>query len=531
MDHFGRILNYKMIQHESFIQFHFEIIYKPGRAHTNADALSRIPYESAAAISTIAAVPELETIQRLQLEDPLFGAIINKLTDQPIAEKLSTKDRAFLRKKWPEFRIKDNLLYYYGTNALLLVLPQECRKKVFTDAHSGLTGGHFGQEKTLAKISKSYYWPTIATDVTKWTKECLACATRKSPTTRIRVPMIPIRINKPLAQVACDVLGPLPETANKNRYIVVFQCMFTKWCECFAVQDQKAATTAKLFVERFVATHGVPEKLLTDKGPNFTAELFKEICRLIGTDKLYTTPFHPAGNGQVENFNRTLANLLSFYVSKSHKDWDEHLPLVVHCYRTSEHLSTRETPFYLMFGRHARSFSDLAFSPPSQDYESIEDYRHELVRKLSFAYQVVSDNLEAARQKQKEFYDRKANFSTDKLAINDRVFLHDPSVPKGKCKKFLHKWKGPFRVLDKNATDCKIVLESGRGEPRWCHANRLKLDMGSAPLEPAIPHPPANDPLISDEAPQPPPGDEDEIEQQQQTRYPLRKRKVDYYPQ
>ena len=53
----------------------------------------------------------------------------------------------------------------------------------------------------------------------------------------------------------------------------------------------------------------------------------------------------------------------------------------------------------------------------------------------------------------------------------------------------------------------------------------------NALLNPPSLTPPANDPLISDEAPQPPPGDEDEIEQQQQTRYPLRKRKVDYYPQ
>ena len=201
--------------------------------------------------------------------------------------------------------------------------------------------------------------------------------------------------------VGLDVVGPLPISSNQNRFIVVFVCLFTRWVEAYAVPSQKSEVVARLFVEQFVATHGTPQRLLSDRGPNFTSELFREICKLTNTDKVYTTAYHPECDGQVENFNKTLVNMLSFYTSRHQKDWDANIPYVLHAYRTSEHASTRETPFYLMFGRHARHFHDLAFSPMDDKEQTIEDYRHELVEKLTLAWQVVGDNARAAKEKQK----------------------------------------------------------------------------------------------------------------------------------
>ena len=285
-------------------------------------------------------------MRQLQQEEPLFRAIMDKVRNVPISQALTRVQKQFITARWPQFRIKDDLLYHMGPQGQLrLALPEDGRKKIFIELHSALFGAHLGYEKTLPRIAKFYYWPNMTENILRWCNECVACATRKQPKIKIKVPLVPIIATKPMEIVGVDVVGPLPISSNQNRFIVVFVCLFTRWVEAYAVPSQKSEVVARLFVEQFVATHGTPQRLLSDRGPNFTSELFREICKLTNTDKVYTTAYHPECDGQVKNCNKTLVNMLSFYTSRHQKDWDTHIPYVLHPYRTSEHASTRETPF------------------------------------------------------------------------------------------------------------------------------------------------------------------------------------------
>ena len=67
----------------------------------------------------------------------------------------------------------------------------------------------------------------------------------------------------------------------------------------------------------------------------------------------------------VVRFNRTLVTMLSSYVSKSHKDWDEPLPYVMMAYRSSDHETTGMSPNKLMFGCEVSTPLDLVFELPS----------------------------------------------------------------------------------------------------------------------------------------------------------------------
>ena len=85
---------------------------------------------------------------------------------------------------------------------------------------------------------------------------------------------------------------------------------------------------------------------------NFESQVISEVCKLLHIDKKCTTAYHPQCNGQVDRFNRTLANMLAMYVSKNQKDWDLWLEQVLLAYRTSIHESTGTTPFpYYMEGK------------------------------------------------------------------------------------------------------------------------------------------------------------------------------------
>ena len=97
--------------------------------------------------------------------------------------------------------------------------------------------------------------------------------------------------NRPLEMIAMDILGPLPETERKNKYVVVIGDYFTKWTEVFPMKDMEAAMVAKILVQEFICRYGTPEKICTDQGHNFEATLIKEICTLLGIQKTRTTPY------------------------------------------------------------------------------------------------------------------------------------------------------------------------------------------------------------------------------------------------
>lgn len=91
--------------------------------------------------------------------------------------------------------------------------------------------------------------------------------------------------------------------------------MCTKWPEAFAIPNIEAKTVAEIFVKEIVSRHGAPRVLLSDRGSNFLSSLFREVCFLMNTEKIFTSGYRPQTNGLVERFNGTLAQSLSMYVS------------------------------------------------------------------------------------------------------------------------------------------------------------------------------------------------------------------------
>ena len=46
--------------------------------------------------------------------------------------------------------------------------------------HEGIGGGHFGVEKSVAKLKEQFYWPGHYNDVKNWCANCSSCLTRKT---------------------------------------------------------------------------------------------------------------------------------------------------------------------------------------------------------------------------------------------------------------------------------------------------------------------------------------------------------------
>ena len=183
----------------------------------------------------------------------------------------------------------------------------------------------------------------------------------------------------------------------------------TKWPEAFAIPDQKMETVAKLFVEKIICRHGIPEELLSDRGANFLSELVQGICELLDVMKINTSGYHPQTDGLVEKFNSTLVNMISKSCTITDKDWDDHLDFLLFAYRVSAQDSTKESPFFLLYGRDPRIPTDTIITQKRRPYAvDLDDYKNDVCAGLSVAWDLAKDNIKKAQISQKKYYDQTA---------------------------------------------------------------------------------------------------------------------------
>jgi len=107
-----------------------------------------------------------------------------------------------------------------------------------------------------------------------------------------------------------DILGPLPVTENRNKYIIVFCEYLTKFSITKALPNITADTVARTFVDEIGLKFEAPTTLLSDQGSNFMSQLVKKICELCRTKNENTSPYHPMTDGLVERTNKTLAQTI-----------------------------------------------------------------------------------------------------------------------------------------------------------------------------------------------------------------------------
>ena len=254
--------------------------------------------------------------------------------------------------------------------ATRVLVPAKLRHQVLQACHDSLFSGHLGVRKTIDRVKQKFHWPGMSTDVTDHIRNCLACTACKSPFKRYRAALADFRVGAPMDRVAIDLIGPLPLTTRKNRYILVLVDYFTRWLEAFPLPDQTAETVAHKMVTEFVCRFVAPLEIHTDQGRNFESDLFQEVCCLLEITKTCTTAYHPSSNGLVERCNGTLGSMIRSYLEDGDKDWDRFIPMLTAAYRSTVHSSTGFTPNYMMLGRETTTPVDLQF--PCLDYEQGE---------------------------------------------------------------------------------------------------------------------------------------------------------------
>ena len=126
----------------------------------------------------------------------------------------------------------------------------------------------------------------------------------------------------------------------------------------------------------------------------------------MGMKKANTTSYHPQTDGLVEWFNCTLIDMLAKTVKKSGEGWDERLLYVLYAYRTSPQESTKELPFYLLYGRDPRPPTEEALSPSQSRQEvEVDTYKAEIIERMSAAWMLAHEYVHKAQKNQKTQHD------------------------------------------------------------------------------------------------------------------------------
>ena len=218
--------------------------------------------------------------------------------------------------------------------------------------HDAPLSGHLAYLRTYLKVKQNYYWPTMRADIKEYCATCAVCIANTP--SRLRAKLHPHELaTAPFQVIGMDFLGPIrPASPNGNIYVMVMTDYFSKWVEAVALPNETAETTVDCLNKNIVQRHGPPKIIVSDRGSNFTAKLFRSFCKTLHIEQRLTTSYNPASNGETERYNRTLISMLRKELEDgSHHNWEDMLGDVCFAYRASIHSSTLESPYYLLHGR------------------------------------------------------------------------------------------------------------------------------------------------------------------------------------
>ena len=501
-------------------EFDFEISYTPGRENGVADALSREPLagcqrnlhiEECGILAIKGAMdregvkvvaPEmkkkpLEITTRMRRKFtrgyPTGGG--SSLTSRERSFELSDEQlkdstldgirKSVLKKKGQHkkwvfineclHRVRRDKVH--DCDRMQLVVPKKYREEILEANHDDKMGGHLGYWKTLHKITRWYYWPKMNDDIKQWVKQCMKCQQYNGSLKETIGPLQPIKATRPFEIVGMDILTDLPKTPRGNKHILVFTDYFTKWPEAFALPDMEAVTVAKIYVEYIILRHGVPNKIITDRGNTFIAAVFREVTELLNNKHSMTTAYHPQTDGQAERMVGTISKMLGKLSGLYQHDWDSYIPYALYAYRTAVHATTGETPFFLVYGRDEVSPSDARLRQWIEGKTSVHSYAREVIERLRKAREQVIENL-LKQKKHNEYYYNKER-GENPYRVGDVVWLRVEKQKEGDSRKMKPCWRGPYRIFGEETRSQGMVVDiihvSNPSDKQRVNVNRLKM--------------------------------------------------------
>jgi hypothetical protein len=172
---------------------------------------------------------------------------------------------------------------------------------------------------------------------------------------------------------------------------------------------------ANLYRDHVFKEHGLPKKVISDRGSQFVSGFMKGLYQNLGIEANPSTAYHPQTDGQTERVNQELEEYLRIYVNEQQNDWVDWLPIAQFCHNDRSHSATGFSPFMITTGRHP--FKGI-YTGKETTNQTAEKY----IEKFKETWKTMEKNLEQAAKRMKRQHNKHVKPSRQ-YQPGDRVYL------------------------------------------------------------------------------------------------------------
>ncbi|WVZ73567.1 hypothetical protein U9M48_021856 [Paspalum notatum var. saurae] len=146
---------------------------------------------------------------------------------------------------------------------------------------------------------------------------------------------------------------------------------------------QDSERLAELYISRIVCLHGVPKRIISDRGSQFTSCFWERLHDSLDSKLWFSTTYHPQTDGQTERSNQILEDMLRACAIQYGTSWDKSLPYAEFSYNNSYQASLKKSPFEALYGRRfwanfKQNSSKSTSSKKTSEYYSIMEEEAQL---------------------------------------------------------------------------------------------------------------------------------------------------------
>jgi hypothetical protein len=200
-----------------------------------------------------------------------------------------------------------NILFYQGKN--YIPKNMELRREIVELYHDRINAGHPGELETLNAVKEHYWWPGMRSFIKNYIKGCGVCQQFKinrNPSSPSYNPIPEPTTTRPFANCSMDMITDLPPIELENGTIidalmVVVDHGLSKGViltPCAKTLTEEGA--GEILLNHTYKRFGLPDSIISDRDPRFTARAFQELLRLLGIKSKLTMAFHPQSDVTTE---------------------------------------------------------------------------------------------------------------------------------------------------------------------------------------------------------------------------------------